>query len=74
MILGEGASALLVAPAVGGGVLAVSGLGAAKTYARRHRRVELAVQGLLDRLEAGGGLGADRPGLRERIVGILDSE
>ncbi len=71
-ILGEGASAMIVAPAVATGVAAVGTLGTMKTLARRRGRVELAVQGLLDRLERDSGFASDRPTLRERISGFLE--
>lgn len=71
-VLGEGASAAIVFPAVATGVGAVATLGTAKTLARRRGRIELAVQGLLDRLERDSGFASDRPTLRERISDLLD--
>jgi hypothetical protein len=71
-VLGEGASAFIVFPSVAAGVAAVGTLGTAKTLARRRGRVELAVQGLLDRLERDSGFATDKPTLRERITDLLD--
>ena len=71
-VLGGGAEALIVFPAVTAGVTAVGTLGTVKTLARRRARVELAVQGLLDRLERDSGFATDKPTLRERITDLLD--
>ena len=71
-ILGGGASALIVIPAVVGGVGLVSTFGTSRTLTRRRRRMELAVQGLLDRLERGTRLASDRPTLRDRITEFLE--
>jgi hypothetical protein len=71
-VLGGGASAFIVFPSVVAGVAAVGTLGTVKTLARRRGRVELAVQGLLDRLERDSGFATDRPSLRERITDLLD--
>jgi hypothetical protein len=71
-ILGGGAPALIVVPAVIGGVGLVSTLGTSRTLARRRGRMELAVQGLLDRLERGTRLASDRPTLRDRITEFLE--
>ena len=71
-ILGEGASALIVLPAVTGGIAAVGTLGTVKTLARRRNRLELAVQGLLDRIETGSTMASDKPTLRQRITDLLD--
>jgi hypothetical protein len=71
-VLGEGATAMIVFPSVAAGVAAVGTLGTVKTLARRRGRVELAVQGLLDRLERDSGFATDRPTLRERITDLLD--
>jgi len=71
-ILGGGAPALLVIPAVVSGVGLVGTFGTSRTLARRRRRMELAVQGLLDRLERGTKLASDTPTLRERITGFLE--
>ena len=71
-VLGGGAEALIVFPSVTAGVAAVGTLGTAKMLARRRARVELAVQGLLDRLERDSGFATDKPTLRERITDLLD--
>jgi len=71
-VLGEGASAAIVFPAVATGVMAVGTLGTVKTLAKRRERIELSVQGLLDRLERDSGFASDRPTLRERISDLLD--
>jgi len=71
-VLGEGASAWIVFPSVAAGVAAVGTFGAAKMLARRRGRSELAVQGLLDRLERDSGFATDKPTLREKITHLLD--
>ena len=71
-ILGEGASAMVVIPAVVGGVGLVGTVGATMTLARRRNRMELSVQGLLDRLERGTRMASDTPTLRERITDFLE--
>jgi hypothetical protein len=71
-VLGEGASAFIVFPTVAGGVAAVGSLGTAWTVARRRGRLQLTVQGLLDRAETGSGMASDKPTLRERITDLLD--
>ena len=71
-ILGGGAPALIVIPAVVGAVGLVSTFGTSWTMARRRSRMELAVQGLLDRLERGSRLAPDRPTLRDRITEFLE--
>lgn len=71
-VLGGGAEALIVFPAMTAGVTAVGTFGAAKMLARRRGRSELAVQGLLDRLERDSGFATDRPSLREKITNLLD--
>ena len=71
-VLGGGQPALIVFPSVAAGVAGLGTLGTAKTLARRRGRVELAVQGLLDRLERDSGFATDRPTLREKITNLLD--
>ncbi len=71
-ILGAGAPELLVLPAVTGGVGIVGTLGASMTLARRRNRLELAMQGLLDRLEQGDRLRSEKPSLKDRITEFLD--
>ena len=71
-ILGGGAPALIVLPAMAAGVGLVGTFGTSRTVAVQRRRLELAVQGLLDRLERGFDMPADRPSLRERITELLE--
>jgi hypothetical protein len=71
-ILGGGVPALIVIPVVVSGVGLVGTFGTSRTLARRRRRMELAVQGLLDRLERGTRLASDRPTLRDRITEFLE--
>ncbi|MDT8436001.1 MAG: hypothetical protein RRA92_04525 [Gemmatimonadota bacterium] len=71
-ILAVGEPALVVIPAVAGGVAAVGTYGVSRTLARRRTRMELALQGLLDRLETGSRLSPERPTLRDRITEFLD--
>ena len=63
---------MIVFPSVATGVAAVGTLGTVKTLARRRGRVQLAMQGLLDRLERDSGFSTERPTLREKITGLLD--
>lgn len=62
-------------PPVGAGLLAVgasagaAAAGPGLTFARRRQRIEMAVAGLLDRLESGGPLDASGPGWREKLLG-----
>ena len=71
-VLGGGAPAMIVFPSVATGVAAVGTLGTVKTLARRRARVQLAMQGLLDRLERDSGFSMDRPTLLEKITDLLD--
>ncbi len=71
-VLGEGAPALVVFPAVAGGVVAVGSVATAWTVARRRNRLQLSLQGLLDRAETGSRMATDKPTLRERITDLLD--
>ena len=71
-VLGGGAPAMIVFPSVATGVAAVGTLGTVKTLARRRARVQLAMQGLLDRLERDSGFSTDRQTLVEKITGLLD--
>jgi hypothetical protein len=71
-ILGGGLPALIVIPAVASGVGLVATVGTSKTVGVQRHRLELAVQGLLDRLERGFTMAADRPTLRERITDLLE--
>jgi hypothetical protein len=71
-MLGAGAPELIVIPAAAGGIGIAGTLGTSWTLGRRRSRMELAVQGLLDRLEKGERLTPERPSLRERITEFLD--
>ncbi|MCL7957672.1 MAG: hypothetical protein M8843_06635 [marine benthic group bacterium] len=71
-ILGGGLPALIVIPAVASGVGLVATVGTSKTVGVQRHRLELAVQGLLDRLERGFTMASDRPTLRERITDLLE--
>jgi hypothetical protein len=71
-ILGGGLPALIVIPAVAAGVGLVGTYGTARTFEAQRRRLELAVQGLLDRLERGFDMSSDRPSLRERLTELLE--
>ena len=59
----------LAAPLVAGGAGGASALGARRTTAKRRRRVELVLVGLLDRLETGEPLEPDRSDWRDRLLG-----
>lgn len=59
----------LAAPLVAGGAGGASALGARRTTGKRRRRVELVLEGLLDRLESGESLGPDRSDWRDRLLG-----
>ncbi|MFO7586664.1 MAG: hypothetical protein R6X22_01190 [Gemmatimonadota bacterium] len=72
LVFGFLAPPLLALPAVGAAVVAAGGYGASRTVARRRARVELALLGILDRLEAGGALGDPKPSLRDRLHGLLE--
>lgn len=61
---------LLVVPVVAGGSLGGATLLARRTLATRRERIELAVQGLLDRLERGGRL-PQKSGLMDRIQDLI---
>lgn len=62
-------------PPVGAGLVAVgasagaAAAGPGLTFGRRRQRIEMAVAGLLDRLESGGPLDATGPGWREKLLG-----
>lgn len=71
-ILGAGAPELIVIPVAASGIGVVGTLGTSWTVGRRRSRMELAVQGLLDRLEKGERLTPERPTLRDRITEFLD--
>lgn len=67
--LGLGVPWLVTGPLAGAGVLGTGALGGRWTFEKKRRRLELVVNGLLDRLEQGGELEPDRPpGWRERLL------
>ncbi len=73
LVLAAGFPLLLVAPLAGGLCLAGGLSGADVTFRKRRERVELTMQGLLDRLERGGSLPATGPSIAQKISGFLDS-
>lgn len=72
LVLAAGAPLLVAVPAVGAG-LAGGSAAASKTFRLRRERVELVMNGLLDRLERGGKLPPTRSSIVQRISGFLDS-
>jgi len=74
VILGGGAPALLVVPLAAGTVASVATVATSKTFAAQRARVELAVQGLLDRLERGTDLASDKPSLVKRLGEFLEDD
>jgi hypothetical protein len=72
LVLVAGAPVLIAAPVVGAGLFGGSAA-AAKTFRLRRERVELVMNGLLDRLERGGKLPPTRSSIVQRISGFLDS-
>ncbi|MFW6089241.1 MAG: hypothetical protein ACODAB_05775, partial [Gemmatimonadota bacterium] len=71
LVAGVGLPLLLVVPLVGGAAFGGGTVLARKTLRSERERVELAVQGLLDRLESGGRVAPERSGLIERIHGLI---
>ncbi len=67
-VFGPEAAALLGAGAIGGTAAAGASWATAAQYRRRRERLELVLQGLLDRLEQGEPLVSSRPGWRERLL------
>jgi hypothetical protein len=74
LILGGGAPALLIAPLAATTVATAATFGASKMFAAKKARVELAVQGLLDRLERGADLVSDKPSLRKKIGDLFEDD
>jgi hypothetical protein len=72
LVLAAGAPILVGLPAVGAGLVGGSAA-AAKSFRLRRERVELVMNGLLDRLERGGKLPPTRSSIVQRISGFLDS-
>lgn len=73
LVLAAGFPLLLVAPLAAGLSLAGGLAGTDQTFRKRRERVELTMHGLLDRLERGGRLPANRPSIAQKISGFLDS-
>lgn len=67
LVLGLPVEALL--PAAAGGIGGASVLGGRYTLTKKRRRVELVLEGLLDRVETGEPLGSDQSSWRERLLG-----
>lgn len=75
LVAGAGAPLLLVLPLVAGTVFGGGTLLARRTLRADRERVELAIQGLLDRLEGGGRISPERSsGLIDRIQGLIAEE
>jgi hypothetical protein len=73
LVLAAGFPLLLVAPVAAAASLAGGSAAAASTFRTRRERVDLVMNGLLDRLERGGELPDNRPTIVEKISGFLDS-
>lgn len=73
LVLAAGFPLLLVAPVAAAASLAGGSEAAASTFRTRRERVELVMNGLMDRLERGGKLPEDRPSIVEKISGFFDS-
>lgn len=72
LVAGAGAPLLLVLPLVAGAAFGGGTWLARRTLRGEREKIELAVQGLLDRLESGGDISAARSsGLMERIQGLV---
>lgn len=71
LVAGAGAPLLLVLPLVAGTVFGGGTLLTRRTLRGDRERVELAIQGLLDRLEGGGRIAPERSGLMDRIQGLI---
>lgn len=71
LVLAAGLPVFLVAPALGVGTVA-GGTWIARRMLRAEReKLHMAIEGLLDRLERGGSLQPGRPGLMDRIQGLI---
>jgi len=73
LVLAAGFPLLLVAPVAAAASLAGGSASAASTFRTRRERVELVMNGLLDRLERGETLPDNRPSIADKISGFLDS-
>lgn len=74
LILGAEMAPLFVVPVAVGLVSTIGPFLSTKTFGAQKARTELAVQGLLDRLERGSGLASDRPSLRKRIEELFEED
>ena len=73
LVLAAGFPLLLVVPVAAAASLVGGSAAAASTFRQRRERVELVMNGLLDRLERGGKLPPTRSSIAQRISGFLDS-
>lgn len=73
LVLATGFPLLLVPTLAVCAGLAGGSAAATLTFRKLRGRVELAMQGLLDRLERGGSLPESRPSIAQKISGFLDS-
>lgn len=73
LVLAVGFPLVLAAPVAVTAGIAGGSAAAARTFRGRRERVELVMQGLLDRLERGRSLPATRSSIIDRISGFLDS-
>lgn len=71
LTLAAGMPPLLVVPALAVGLFGGSTWLAQRTLRTERERMDLAVEGLLDRLERGGGVHVARGGLMDRIQGLI---
>jgi hypothetical protein len=73
MHFAEGIPLLLGGPAAVGGTGLIGSFAANRTFRRRRERVEVAIQGLLDRLERGLSSSSGAPSLREKLTDWWES-
>jgi hypothetical protein len=71
LVLAAGFPLAVVLPLVGGVALGGSTLLVKRTVRSERERLELGIEGLLDRLERGGRIQPTRPGLIDRIHGLI---
>jgi hypothetical protein len=74
LVLGAGFPLALALPLVAGVAFGGSTLLAKRTFRSERERIELGIQGLLDRLERGGRIRPMRPGLIDRIQGLITED
>lgn len=72
LVFGALASPLLVVPAVAGAVGGGATYAARRTFAAQRERVEMMMNGVLDRLERGGDLPSERGSIVDRIGELLE--